>query len=66
MLPKSCVKKVMRSAGNGLWIPDDAVELMMQLAEDYIRETTAKAILIARNAGCTKRIRKKDLATAVV
>lgn len=66
ILPKFNIKKIMKSAGDNVWIPDDTVELMIKMAEDYILDVTAKAIAVARNAGCKNRIRKKDLLTAVV
>jgi histone H3/H4 len=39
---------------------------MVQLTEEYIRKLTAKAALIARNAGCKYRVRKQDPELALV
>lgn len=61
VLPFSTVKKIMKKAGQDLWLPDDIVNLMRQLAEDFIQDMTAKAVLIARNSNIKNRVRKKDL-----
>jgi len=61
VLPFSTVKRIMKKAGNDLWLPDDTVNLMRTLAEDYIRDMTAKAVLVARNSNIKNRVRKKDL-----
>ncbi|MBU4501118.1 MAG: NFYB/HAP3 family transcription factor subunit [Nanoarchaeota archaeon] len=61
LLPFSTVKKIMKKTGHNLWLPKDTVNLMRELAEDYIRDMTAKAVLIARNSNIKYRIRKKDL-----
>lgn len=65
-IPRSNVKKIMKSAGENVWIAKDAIELMMQLTEEYIRKVTAKAIIVARNAGCKNRVRKQDLEIAML
>lgn len=58
------IKKVMKAAGSDLWLPGDTVNLMRILTEDYIRDMTAKACIIARNSKCKYRIRKRDLEIA--
>lgn len=61
VLPFSTVKRIMKKAGQDLWLPEDTVNLMRTLAEDYIRDMTAKAVLVARNSNIKNRVRKKDL-----
>ena len=61
LLPLNTVKRIMKKADNSLWLPEDTVNLMRELAEDYIRMLTAKTVLVARNSNIKYRIRKKDL-----
>ena len=61
LLPLNTVKRIMKKADNSLWLPEDTVNLMRELAEDYIRMLTAKTVLVARNSNIKNRVRKKDL-----
>ena len=58
-LPHHNVRKIMKNAvkNNGMEISRDSVELMRELAEEYITRRTLKAMMIAKD-GKKRRITK--------
>jgi len=58
-LPYNNVRKIMKNAveGNGMEISRGSVELMRELAEEYITRRTLKAMMIAKD-GKKRRITK--------
>jgi len=58
-LPYNNVRKIMKNAvkNNGMEISRDSVELMRELAEEYITRRTLKAMMIAKD-GKKRRITK--------